>query len=90
MDKISLRDFQRLKVNVETQQNRVARAEGVIERILGQLESEYDCATLEEAVEKSKILKRKCKLLEQELREKWDKFKGKFGNYLEGNDGSSD
>lgn len=79
---MDVREFQQLKKKVENLQSQADREQGVLERLQGQLKSEYGCSSLKQA--KQLLAEREVEkdVAEQEFEAALREFKEHFGEFL--------
>jgi DNA repair exonuclease SbcCD ATPase subunit len=75
---MDIKEFERLKDKVERAKRELAKAEGALEEVMGQLKSTYGCTTIEEAEKIYEELEEKTIKLEKVYEKKLKQFNDKW------------
>jgi len=80
---VTVEEFQRIKKKVESLQQEVSEAKGVLQTHLAKLKEEFECDSVEEAEALLEELKGKAESSEQQYTELMDEFREKYGDLLD-------
>jgi hypothetical protein len=79
---IDLKEFNRLKTEIEKLRTKADKAEGALEQTMKTLKEDYDCDTIEEAQDLAKSKRKKEEKLKAKFQNTHDEFVGKWGEKL--------
>ena len=79
---IDLKRYERLKTDVDRLQRDADRAEGALAQLMGRLEKEHDCATLQDAETLLKKLQAKEKAAEEKFATALAEFEEEWSDVL--------